>query len=96
VREDPVDHGWLGDERDHPHRVAAPRTAERVDLEDPPQQLRPAAAHVGLRGRHHVGCDHRGLLVEAGLAPDAAGPVGIPAIVTLEHLAFSSWSRQSP
>ena len=38
MREDPVDHRWLGDERDDAHRVAAPRTAERVELEDPAQQ----------------------------------------------------------
>jgi hypothetical protein len=35
VTEDPGDHGRVGDEPDDAHRVAALRTAERVDLEDP-------------------------------------------------------------
>jgi hypothetical protein len=49
VREDPGDHGRLGDARDDAQRRATPRTAQRVDLEDPTQQRRPATAGFGAR-----------------------------------------------
>jgi len=45
VIQDAVDHLGLGDERDEAHCLAASRTRERVDLEDPAQQLRPAGGH---------------------------------------------------
>jgi hypothetical protein len=34
MREDPVDHRDLGDERDDPHGAMAGRARQRVDLED--------------------------------------------------------------
>ena len=43
VVEDAVDHRGLGDEGDDAHLVAASGTRERIDLEDAPQQLGPAA-----------------------------------------------------
>ena len=46
VGQNPVDHVRLGNEPDDAHRVAAPGTAQRVDLEDPAEQLRPAPAHL--------------------------------------------------
>ena len=50
--------------------------------------LRPAAADFRERERHGLGLHGRGLLVGASPAPNAAGPVGVPAIVALEHLAL--------
>ncbi len=83
--EDSVDHSGLGNEGDDAHLVSAAGTPERVDLKDPAQQLRPAAAGFRERGRHELGLHSRGLLAGASPAPDAAGPVGVPAIVALEH-----------
>jgi hypothetical protein len=83
VREDPGDHGRLGEERDDAHRRATPRTAQRVDLEEPTQQRRPATAGFGARGRDRrgcqtgLGCQGRGRVRDPGPAPDAAGAVGI-------------------
>ena len=79
--EDPVDHLGLGNEGDDAHLVSAPGTPERVDLKDPAQQLRPAAAGFRERRRHGLGLHGRGLLGSASPAPNAAGPVGVPAIV---------------
>ena len=47
-----VDHSGLGNEGDDVHLVCAPRTPERVDLKDPAQQLRPAAAGFRERAWH--------------------------------------------
>jgi tetratricopeptide (TPR) repeat protein len=47
VGQDPVDDGRVGHEPDEAHGVAALGTAQRVHLEDPPQQLRAAGHHVG-------------------------------------------------
>ena len=52
VGENLVDHSGLGNEGDDAHLVSAPGTLERVDLKDPAQQLRPAAAGFRERGRH--------------------------------------------
>ena len=43
----PVNHVRLGDERDDAHGLATPGTAQRVDLEDPAEQLRFAAPLIG-------------------------------------------------
>jgi hypothetical protein len=37
----------VGDERDDAHGLATPGTAQRVDLEDPAEQLRFAAPLIG-------------------------------------------------
>ncbi|MBI4543404.1 MAG: hypothetical protein HY705_10265 [Gemmatimonadetes bacterium] len=59
---DLVDYPGLGNEADEAHRVAAPGTPERVDLEDPAQQLRPAAAGCVDCGWHRPGLHGRGRL----------------------------------
>ena len=46
MREDLVDHRCLGAEGDHPHRVVAGGTRERVDLEDPLEERRRAGVAV--------------------------------------------------
>ena len=68
--------------------MSAPGTPERGDLKDPAQQLRPAAAGFRERGRHELSLHGLGLLVGTSPAPNAAGPVGVPAVVALEHLAL--------
>src|ERR1035437_9477652 len=50
--EDAADDAALGDEGDHPHHASAAGTDERVDLVHPSDELRPAAAKGGQRGRH--------------------------------------------
>lgn len=51
----PIDHVRLGNHPHDAHRVAAPGTAQRVDLEDPAEQLRPAPTGLGERGRDRLG-----------------------------------------
>ena len=58
VGENPVDHSGLSNEGDDAHLVSAAGTPERVDLKDPAQQLRPAAAGFLEGGRH--GLDFHG------------------------------------
>ncbi len=49
MREDPVDHRGLGDERDDPQGAMAGRARQRVDLEDLLQERRPPAGRLGGR-----------------------------------------------
>jgi len=81
-REDPVDHGGLGDARDDPHGPATRRARQRVAREDLLPQGRPPAGRLG---RRQPGCGHhRGRIVRRGgrrLPPHAQRAIGLPAIV---------------
>ena len=77
----PVDHGARGDEADDPHRAAALRAAQQVDLVDLPQQLSPPPPRLPQRERHGVGDGERGVRRAHGLAPRPAHAIGVIAIV---------------
>jgi hypothetical protein len=46
VRENPVDDRRLGQEGEDPQGTPAPRAEQRIDLEDPAQQLGPPPARL--------------------------------------------------
>ncbi len=67
-----------------PHRGHRSGSTSKIRRSSAAQRRRAS----GERGGHGLGLHGRGLLVGASPAPNAAGPVGVPAIVTLEHLAL--------
>ena len=83
VREDPVEDRRRGQERHDPHRTPAPRAAQRIDLEDPAQQLGPPPARFPERERHGLRDLHRRRTFPvrpARAAPNPPGPIGVPPI----------------
>ena len=67
LREDPDDHGGIGDHGDDPHQPPAPGAPERVHLEDPAEQLGPAQSGRFTRLA----------------PPRAPGPAGVPTVIAL-------------
>jgi hypothetical protein len=97
MREDPVDHRDLGDERDDPHGAMAGRARQRVDLEHLLQQGRPPAGGLGRRESWRgddqgwrIGCG--GL----GLTPHPARTVGVPAVVPRGDVALVGNVHEDP
>lgn len=85
--EDPSDHDGIGDHGDDPHPPRAPGAGERVHLEDPAEQLGPAAPRGAEGPVDRVDDRHRCLGRGFGLAPPLApGAAGVPAVVALHHL----------
>ncbi len=96
VGENPVDHSGLGSEGDDAHPVSAPGTPERVELKIRRSSSAQRRRASGSEGGNGLGLPGRGRLVGARPAPNAAGPVGVPAIVALEHLALVSHLSRLP
>lgn len=71
-------------------------TAQRVHLEDLPQELGPAPARLAQRERHGLGDGRRP--VRHGPAPSsrAAHAMGVVAVVARHHLAFVRNVRREP
>jgi len=97
MREDPVDHRDLGDDRDDPHGAMAGRARQRVDLEHLLQQGRPPAGGFGRRESWRgddqgwrIGCG--GL----GLTPHPARTVGVPAVVPRGDVALVGNVHEDP
>lgn len=87
VIENPVDHRPLGNEGDDPHRRAARRTPEGIDLEDLLEELGPASAC--LAEREGPGLDDDWGLTSRRLAraPRAAHAIGIVPVIPRHHLS---------
>ena len=97
MREDPVDHRGLGDERDNPHGAMAGRARERVDLKDLLEQRRPPAGGLGGRQPRRGG-DHGRRSGRDGLSLTSHPPraIGIPAVVPRRDVALVGDVHEHP
>jgi hypothetical protein len=96
VLEDPVDHCALSNEGDDPHVASAGGAAERIDLEQLPEEFSQAPARFTEREQHGRSDERR--LIRGRLTPPpcTAHAIGVVSVLPRHHLMLVRNVRGEP